>query len=429
MIDSHVHLDHPAFAEDLDGVLAHAVEDGVSALMNVGFDRTSARTTADLVEKYPFFYGIVGTHPHDAVSHDEAFEDELAQYLDQPRILGIGEIGLDFYYDHSPRPVQREVFRQMLRLAGITDKPIVIHCRDAGDEVLDILTSNSKEYSGIFHAFSGDAVMTRRVLELGFYLGIGGVSTYKNSRLLEITRTVPLERLVLETDSPYLAPHPFRGRRNEPAFVRFVAEALARTHAVSPEEVIRRTTENFFAAMKTKRKTQPPPVYKIGNNVYIHTAEGAEPGQLAVLAQEVADGVGSVTEAVICGYTDPLEHLDQVTAIATRLKSRGIPVRLVAGVRGHAVATPEIMRALAGSVGAVSVRMYGCNAAQHEKAVMTGRGSAAFDSLVEFTKASLAAGIDTECQFVAVPKTKVELCRELAGKLGARFSVRTYRTL
>jgi TatD DNase family protein len=369
----------------------------------------------------------VGTHPHDASKHDAEYESELRQLLDRPRILGVGEVGLDYYYDHSPRDVQREVFGRMLRLSRRKDKPVVIHCRDAEEDTLEILSSDRVQFHGIFHAFSGDAAMALRVTELGFHLGIGGVSTYKNSRLVDILRAVPLDRIVLETDSPYLAPHPFRGRRNEPSLLAFVADTLSRVHGISPAEVVRRTTGNFRAALRVEREALPSPVYKIGKRVYIHTAPESEAGRLACLAAE-AVGSGPVEEAVLCGIHEPLEHVEQLLACARSLKPKGIPIRVLTW--GTGLAERDVFRELAELVGVVTVRMSGGTAAQREKPgwAIIG-GERAFETQVEIVRRSIEAGITAECLFVAVPKMKLEPCETLAAELGAAYRVRKYRSL
>jgi TatD DNase family protein len=427
MIDSHVHLDHAAFSGDLDQVLARAVEDGVSAVVNVGYDRESARATAAFVDRYPFFFGIVGTHPHDASKHDADYESELKDLLDRPRILGVGEVGLDYYYDHSPREVQRNVFRRMLRLSRLKDKPVVIHCRDAAEDALEILSSERIQFRGIFHAFNGDAAMALRVTELGFHLGIGGVATYKNSKLVEILRAIPLERIVLETDSPYLAPHPFRGRRNEPSLLSFVVKVLSDVHGVAPAEIVRRTTDNFCSAIHLERGALPSPVYKIGKKVYIHTPPASDQGgRLAGLAIEAAES-GPTEEAVLCGLDEPLENLEQVLACARSLKPKGVPVRLL--TRGAGGMERDVFRELSGLVDVMTVRMGGCTAAQDEKVRGKVAGEGTFDTLVDFVRRSIAAGIATECLFVAVPKMKLEPCEALAKQLGAAYSVRNYRPL
>jgi len=439
MIDSHAHLDHPLFSDDMDDVVRRAVEDGVRAIVNIGYDPESARATAALVEKYDFFYGVLGTHPHDAAGHTMAYELELKELLDRPRMIGVGEIGLDYYYDHSPREVQRKVFRRMLWMARLKDKPIVIHCRDADRDVLDMLASERMSFRGIFHAFNHGPAEATKATELGLHLGIGGVATFKKSRLLDILHAIPLDRVVLETDCPYLAPAPWRGKRNEPAMVGRVVEALSKIHGVSPEDVVRQTTENFALAMRIEEKTLPPPVYKFGNRVYIHTTPDIEPGLLADLAAEAAvpgSGVGSdpagrkpAEEVVICGFYEPLEHIDQVTAVAGRLREKGVRIRVITGSRGYAAVGRDAAESLAGVIDALTVRMYGATPAQHEQAAATGLGNAAFTSLTNFIEGAVAAGIETECLFVAAPKAKIERCRELATSLGAGCEVRRFKSL
>jgi TatD DNase family protein len=428
MIDSHTHLDHPLFHDDIDDVVTRAVEEGVRAIVNIGYDPDSARATAAFVDKYPFVYGVVGTHPHNAAEHTLDYEVDLKTLLDRPRIIGVGEIGLDYYYDHSPREVQRKVFRRMLWMARLKDKPVVIHCRDAERDVLDILASERMKFRGIFHAFNHGPAEATRATELGFHLGIGGVATFKKSRLADILHAIPLDRVVLETDCPYLAPEPWRGRRNEPGMVARVVDTLARIHNVPPDDVVRQTTQNFALAMRLEQKTLPPPVYNIGNRVYIHTTPDLAPETLAEIAAGAAAG-GAVEEAVICGYYEPLEHIDQVTAVADKMHSEGVRVRVMTGIRGHAAGGAGAVESLTGIADALTVRMYGSSPAQHEKAMMTGLGEAAFESLTDFVTSAVRAGIETECLFVSVAKTKVEPCAELAASLGAGCVVRKYRSL
>ncbi len=462
MIDSHTHLDHPSFQDDLEEVLTRAVEDGVSAVVNIGYDRESAKATQAFVQRYPFFFGVLGTHPHDAIKHDLQYELDLKELLDRPRMIGVGEIGLDYHYDHSPRDIQRKVFRRMLWMARLKDKPVVIHCREADKDVIDTLASERMKFRGIFHAFSHDASVAARVTDLGFHLGIGGVATFKKSKLEDVVNTIPLDRIVLETDCPYLTPHPFRGKRNEPAMIGFVVDALSRIHGISPEEVIRQTTENFLLAMRIEKKSLPQPVYKFGNKVYIQTSPDKDPERLAQMAIETASGragfngqpggndpglrvvksgaggdaaagdakSGSrVEEAVICGYCEPLDSVDHIRALADRLKGAGLRVRVMTGRRGSAGFEMDTVDALRGFVDRMSVRMYGPTAAQHEKAANTGLGDAAFGSLVELVRRSVSAGIETDCLFVAAPKTKLEPCLELANNLGAGCVVRKFRSL
>jgi TatD family-associated radical SAM protein len=218
-----------------------------------------------------------------------------------------------------------------------------------------------------------------------------------------------------------------------------VVGGLSRIHGVPPEEVVRQTTENFALAMRIEEKTLPPPVYKIGNRVYIHTIPDTEPGSLADLAAQAAgdiagggegpDGRKFAEEAVICGFHEPLEHMGQVTAVAGRLRAEGVRVRVITGSRGHAAVRRDAAESLTGVVDALTVRMYGATPAQHEQAAMTGLGNAAFTSLTEFVEGAVGAGIETDCLFISVPKMKVDRCRALAKSLGAGCEVRRFRSL
>lgn len=249
MIDSHVHLNHTDFAADFDQVLARAREAGVTAMVNIGFDLDSSRETVRLVDRYPFIYGAVGVHPHDAKTYDDDVERELEKLLDHDKIVAVGEIGLDFYRDLTPRDRQREVFERQIALAMRKDKPIIIHCRDAFDDVMAVLKSAGQTYRGIFHAFSGDDTMARQVLDLGFHIGIGGVITFKKSTLSDVVAVLPPDAYVLETDCPYLTPTPYRGKRNEPAYLAYVIERIAEATRRPVQELARSTDHNFANAV------------------------------------------------------------------------------------------------------------------------------------------------------------------------------------
>lgn len=249
MIDSHVHLNNEDFADDFDAVLDRAREAGVTHMVNIGFDLASSRETVTMTERFEFMYGAVGVHPHDAETYDEETEHELEHLLDRDRIVAVGEIGLDYYRDLSPRKVQRDAFVRQIALARRKDKPIIIHCRDAFDDVIAALEEAGGSYRGIFHAFSGDRTMAQRVLDLGFHIGIGGVVTFKKSQLADVVAELPEDRIVLETDCPYLTPAPFRGKRNEPAYLTYVVAKIAAATGRSVGDIQEQTDKNFIAAM------------------------------------------------------------------------------------------------------------------------------------------------------------------------------------
>nr|WP_240463620.1 TatD family hydrolase [Paenibacillus apiarius] len=246
LFDTHTHLDNEAFNEDREAVIAHAVEQGVTRMVNVGFNRETIPTTMALAEKYDFIYAAVGWHPVDAITMKPEDIDWIAELAKHDKVVAIGEIGLDYHWDTSPKDVQQRVFRQQIGLARELNMPIVIHNREAHEDVVRILREEkASEVGGIMHSFSGSWETAKVCLEMGFYLSFGGPITFKNAKQpKEVLVKVPNDRLLIETDSPYLTPHPFRGKRNESAHVRLVAEAGAQLKGMEYEEFCRITTEN-----------------------------------------------------------------------------------------------------------------------------------------------------------------------------------------
>ena len=253
LIDTHAHLDYFKFDADRAEVLERARSAGVAAILNVGVDVPSSRRAVALAEQYEAIYAAVGMHPHDAKKLDGAALAELRDLAQHPKVVAVGEMGLDFYRDLSPRDVQRRAFKSQLAWAVKLGKPVIIHDRDAHQEVLDVLTdwaaglggSPLAGRPGVLHTFSGDLEMAEKAMELGFYLSISGPVTYQNAgRLSGIVQALPLDRLLVETDCPFLAPHPHRGRRNEPAYVRLVAGRIADLKGISLEELAEATTAN-----------------------------------------------------------------------------------------------------------------------------------------------------------------------------------------
>jgi TatD DNase family protein len=251
-VDSHAHIDGEAFDADRGDVIERARAAGVRAILTVGTGDPHAGELERAVEAAEMFdcvYAAAGVHPHDAKLFDDAAEERLSKLVRaSPRVVAWGEIGLDYHYDHSPRDVQREVFRRQLRLAREADLPVIIHSREADEDTVEILEDEWRgaARAGVLHCFGGGARMAERALALGFYVSFAGNVTFKNAEpLREVARTIPLDRLLVETDCPFLAPVPLRGRRNEPAFVVETARRLAELRGESVEEIGRATSENF----------------------------------------------------------------------------------------------------------------------------------------------------------------------------------------
>lgn len=246
LIDSHAHLDDKRFDLDRDMIIKNLKSNGIDYIINVGADLKSSKSTVDLAKKYENIYGVVGIHPHSATELNDKAIETLTTFAKEEKIVAIGEIGLDFYYDHSPRDVQRSAFKIQIELAKKLDLPIVIHSRDADQETFDTLKdAQDGNLRVLLHCYSGSVELASEYLKLGFYLSLGGPVTFKNARVpKEVARMVPLDRLLIETDSPYLTPEPYRGKRNEPMFVRYVAEQIAKIREISYEEIAKTTSRN-----------------------------------------------------------------------------------------------------------------------------------------------------------------------------------------
>ncbi|HHV46238.1 MAG TPA: TatD family hydrolase [Tissierellia bacterium] len=246
LIDSHAHLDDERFDKDRDSIIKSLRESGIELVINPGADVGSSIKAVALSEKYDNIYAAVGVHPHDAKDMDENTIELLRSFSKREKVVAIGEIGLDYYYDNSPRDIQKKWFREQLRLAKEVGLPVIIHSRDAAGDTFDIIKeAQDGTLRGVLHCYSGSVEMAMEYVKLGFYISLAGPVTFKNARVSkEVAKAVPIDRLLIETDSPYLAPEPYRGRRNEPIYVRYVAGAIAEIRDMTFEELAKKTAEN-----------------------------------------------------------------------------------------------------------------------------------------------------------------------------------------
>ncbi len=246
LVDTHAHLDFPRFDKDRKEVIKRAIDGGVKIIVNIGSSMTSSRNSVELSRRYNEIYSVVGIHPHNADSFNLNVSKKLKSLSENKKVVAIGEIGLDFHYDNSPREKQKQAFRAQLRLAKSLDLPVVIHTRDADEETLEILKEeNADKIGGIMHCFASDKKMAREILDLGFYIAFGGLITFKNlNNLREVVKEVPINKILVETDAPYLTPDPYRGKRNEPLYVKYVAEKISEIKGLSKEEIAKKTTQN-----------------------------------------------------------------------------------------------------------------------------------------------------------------------------------------
>jgi len=244
-IDTHAHLNFESFDTDRDAVIRRAIDAGVDKIIVPSVDEKSSLLAIDLAERYSQVYAAVGIHPQDAQNYSESRMQTFYEWTLHPKVVAIGEIGLDYYRDYNPRDLQIQVFKRFLQLAKETNLPVIIHNREADSDSLSIIENREfAPIAGVFHCFSSDVSTAYRVLEAGYVISFTGTVTFKKSDSANVLRELPLAKLMIETDSPFLAPMPFRGKRNEPAFVRYVAEKFSKVKEVPLEEIARITTQN-----------------------------------------------------------------------------------------------------------------------------------------------------------------------------------------
>ena len=244
LFDTHAHMNDPAFDPDREQVLLGLKDKGVDLVMNVGCSLDSSRDCITMAETYPFVYASVGSHPDSADEVDEAAIRQYRQMAAHEKVLAIGEIGLDYHYEDIPREIQQKAFRLQMELAQELQMPVIVHERDAHDDGMRIV-KEFKGVTGVFHCYSGSAEMARQLVNMGWYIGFTGVLTFKNARkAVETAASIPLDRIVIETDCPFMAPEPYRGKRNDPGMLPKMAEKLAEIRGISYEEAVKATTEN-----------------------------------------------------------------------------------------------------------------------------------------------------------------------------------------
>jgi TatD DNase family protein len=249
-IDTHTHLDDPRYNEDREAMIARAREAGIESFVTIGCDLSTSQAAVALADQYPFVYASIGVHPHEVKHIEDGWYDEFRRLAEKRKVVAYGEIGLDYHYNHSSPKTQRDRFREQIQLARELHLPVIIHTREAQEDTIAILKEEkASDVGGVFHCFSGDAWLAKDALDLGFYLSFSGILTFQKATMLrEIAKITPLDRLLIETDCPYLTPVPHRGKRNEPAYVPLVARQLAAIHSdqpnVSPEHIGQITTAN-----------------------------------------------------------------------------------------------------------------------------------------------------------------------------------------
>jgi len=452
LIDSHAHIYGKEFSADFAEMMARAKEAGVGTIIAVGADLESSRDACALAGAYDAIYCSVGIHPHDADRVTERCYEQLREMaLSSPKVVAIGEVGLDFFRDRSSRGAQEEVFRRFIRMARELSLPLIIHDRDAHDRIMAILKEEqAHEVGGVLHCFSGDLEMALECVEMGFKISIPGTVTYpSNEALREVVRGVKIEQLMVETDAPYLTPVPHRGKRNEPAFVRLAAERIAAVKGLSPEDVGRITSFNTRKLFGIGQPAEEETIaYKIRDSLYLNITNRCsnrctfcpkfedfavkghelklshEPNFAEVMA--AVDASSHFSEVVFCGYGEPLIRLDLVKEVAAELKRRGLRVRINTDGQANLVHGRNILPELAGLVDSLSVSLNSADAKEYQRLCNTPFGAAGFQGVCDFLREAPRHVPQVTASAVALPGLEVEKVRELAQALGVDFREREY---
>jgi len=408
--DTHAHLDLEPLCDAEEEIVRRAREAGVSRIVTIGIDPESSEKAIAIAHRHAGVYAAVGLHPHDAAACTEALFSRLEELSRCDKVVGVGETGLDFYRDRSPRDAQRNAFREQIRLARRRNLPVIVHDRDAHGEILSILAEeNAAEVGGIIHCFSGDDEMARRAIGMNFLISIPGAITYKGSETqVEAVRKIPLEKLLIETDCPFLAPLPHRGKTNEPAFVPLVAQAIAEIKGISAEDVGRVTTLSALRLFRIPAEEEVRVSYKIRNSLYLNITNRCTnactfcakrddyyvkghylklPGEPTV--EEVIAEVGDPArydEIVFCGFGEPFLRLADVKAIAKALKDKGAKIRVNTDGLANLVHGRNILPELPGLVDALSVSLNAPDAGTYARICPNRYGAASFPALLDFLR-------------------------------------------
>jgi len=451
LFDSHNHLYFDTFDADRDAVIERARDAGVVGMVCVAEDAATGRRCVELAAQYPEVYAAVGLHPHEAKTDSDEQYETIKALARHEKVVAIGEIGLDYHYERSPRDVQLAVFRRYLRLAHELGLPVIVHCREAFDDCGRILREEARgSWRGVMHCYDGTADQVPGVVDAGLHVSFAGPITFKNAQKARAAaEAVPTERLLIETDAPYLAPQRVRGRRNEPAYVLDVAEKLAELKALTVEDVARITTRNARVLFGLDLPRHETIAYKIRDSLYLNvtnrctnecifcarTREPVVKGHDLRLAhepsvQEIVDAVGDPaahSEIVFCGYGEPLIRLDVVTQAARILRERGARrIRINTNGQANLIHERNIVPELAAFTDELSVSLNAPNAAEYARLCRPSHGADAFEAVKAFIREATKHVPAVTASVVAVPGLDIDACRALAEELGATFRVRTY---
>jgi TatD DNase family protein len=464
-IDSHAHIFFEEYQADVDDVLKRAIDAGVEAIVVPGTTLETSLEAVRLAESHPNVYACVGIHPHEASKATPRVLEEIEAVSASARVVAIGEIGLDFHYDYSPREVQRDVFRQQIQIAVRRNLPIVVHTRESLNEAVAAVESAVRDnprwradqlnvhsrypaLRGVFHCFPGAAEDAWRLLELGFLVSYPGIVTFKNSTSLDTLRKIGYDHILLETDSPYLAPEPLRGKRNEPANIPLIGKKIAQLFDVTEEDVARAARHNTKKLFNIGPVDPPQIAYRLRNSLYLNITircnadcwfcdrkgEAIVKGHNLKIekeptGEEIVTAIGDPTafdEIVFCGYGEPTIRLDVLKQVARIVKEKGGRVRLNTDGHGSVINHRNIVPELAGLIDSVSISLNSIDPEQYGK-LMGLDGKKYHSAMIEFARECRKYIPEVVLTVVGMNEIDASAAKDFVEKeIGADFRVRPY---
>ncbi len=450
-IDTHAHLFYPNFEGELDEVISRAKENGIDYILVPATDLKTAEQVIDLTEKYEMVYGAVGVHPHDTKNWTSSLIPKIEKLAKHKKIVAIGEIGLDYYYDFSPKEKQIEAFKAQIELALKLDLPVIIHNRDSDEDMMNIIRS----YCGAglkaqFHCFNGSLENAMEIVGMNYMISFTGNITFKKSdELRRIVQHIPPENLLLETDSPFMTPVPHRGKRNEPSYVKYVAEQIAELHKLRIQDVAKITSFNAFRIFGIGSKAESVFTYKLGNSLYINVTnrcnahcvfckreeqpflrgynlgmERSEEPIAEVYIKEIGDPK-NYSEIVFCGYGEPTIRWEIVKDISKFVKANGGKTRLNTNGHGNIINKKDITPEMKGLIDVVSISLNTFDPKQYSELV--GLETSYFDEMIDFAKKSKPYVEKVVMTIVSIDEVDIERARKITEEeIGAEFRVREF---
>lgn len=438
LIDTHAHLQDIKFSRDLDSVLLRARDAGIQRIVCIADDMATSRQAMMLAKRHASLFSTAGVHPHNERGFRDEALDEIRKLAKSKKLVAVGEIGLDYHYPDYRKGPQTEVFMKQAALASELELPMVIHCRDAYPDLIGIFREYAKLTSrGVVHCFSGTYEEAVALLDLGFFLGFGGAITYPNAGALrETLKRIGLDRVVTETDSPYLPPQTRRGRRNEPSYMKFSVAEIAKITGFTYQDVARITTANAVRLYGMKDEAAPEIAYSVRRRMYLNitnrctndccfcerTTDYKVFGHYLKLdgeptAQEILNAIEEperFEEFVICGLGEPTLRLDVVLEVARALKEKGVRVRLNTNGHGNMIHGRDITPDFTGVLDSVSIMMNGHDQEAYNRVSCPADPVKSFDAMMDFARRVRKHVPDVRMKLIATPDADIEACRQIA---------------